>query len=89
MKGVTLCKQGCQAMADTGSSALLGPKDQIAELNRLIGVKLNPFTKINEVPCALRHKMPTFNIKIKGRNFPINPYDYIAQVTIRHILRVY
>ena len=70
MKGVTLCKQGCQAMADTGSSALLGPKDQIAELNRLIGVRLNPFTKINEVPCALRHKMPTFNIKIKGRNFP-------------------
>ena len=80
MKGVTLCKQGCQAMADTGSSALLGPKDQIAELNRLIGVRLNPFTKINEVPCALRHKMPTFNIKIKGRNFPITPYDYIAQV---------
>ena len=80
MKGVTLCKQGCQAMADTGSSALLGPKDQIAEFNRLIGVRLNPFTKINEVPCVLRHKMPTINIKIKGRNFPITPYDYIAQV---------
>ena len=35
----TVCSGGCQAIADTGTSLLVGPQDDVDKLNSIIGAK--------------------------------------------------
>ncbi len=72
------CKYGCQAIADTGTGYIIGPSDQIKELNRKIGA-----TPIGSgeysVDCESIDQLPVITIYIWGKGFPLTGDQYVIK----------
>ncbi|XP_029170180.1 lysosomal aspartic protease-like [Nylanderia fulva] len=71
-----LCKSSCQAIADTGTSLIVGPPLDIAFINRYIGASLIDGT----VDCNQISKLPTISFILGGKEFNLTGKDYIIQI---------
>ncbi|CAG2116647.1 unnamed protein product, partial [Medioppia subpectinata] len=72
------CSGGCQAIADTGTSMIVGPTDAIAAINQAIGA-FSVGEGYYGVDCRKVRSMPTVMLTIGGHAFPLTAAQYVLQ----------
>lgn len=77
---VNACMDGCQAIADTGTSLIAGPVADIKQMNEAIGGIPLPGGEYILPSCDF-DTLPTIDFKIAGRNFPLKPEQYVLKVS--------
>jgi cathepsin D len=68
------------AIADTGTSLLTGPKKDIEQVNKAIGARRIPIVGEYVVSCSKLSSLPTVTFKINGKDFPLTPQEYVVQM---------
>ncbi|ESO86607.1 hypothetical protein LOTGIDRAFT_176001 [Lottia gigantea] len=79
-KASSFCSGGCQAIADTGTSLLAGPSDEIAKLQTMIGA--TPLAKGEYmVDCNKISSLPPITFMLGGKPFTLQGKDYVLVIS--------
>jgi len=78
--GGRYCQGGCQVIADTGTSLLAGPSEEVKRLNKELGA--TPLMKGEyAIDCAMISKLPILRFTFGGKEFALQGEDYVLKVT--------
>ncbi|XP_016072002.1 PREDICTED: cathepsin D [Miniopterus natalensis] len=77
---LTLCKDGCEAIVDTGTSLIVGPVDEVKELQKAIGAV--PLIQGEYmIPCEKVSSLPEVSMKLGGKDYKLGAEDYTLKVS--------
>jgi len=68
------------AIADSGTSLIVGPVSVVERLNEAIGAQKNPMNGQYMIDCKSIHKLPTIVFNFGGKQFPLTPEQYVKVV---------
>lgn len=73
----TVCQNGCHAIADSGTSLIYGPAEDVEKLIGAIGANYDEAQESYVVDCDKTHELPDLVFVIEGKKFPLKPNAYI------------
>nr|APA33877.1 seminal fluid protein [Nilaparvata lugens] len=76
ISGHTVCSNGCQAIADTGTSLIVGPFEETRKINKLIGAVEGQNGEYT-VDCDSIPKLPEVTIVLAEKEFKLKGEDYV------------
>ncbi|XP_067902333.1 cathepsin D [Heterodontus francisci] len=77
---LTLCKGGCSAIVDTGTSLITGPAEEVQALQKYIGAEQLAQGEY-KVDCDQVSSLPPINFNLGGRSFTLTGEQYILKET--------
>jgi len=74
-----LVSSNFQAIADTGTSLITGPYNEILSLYNYIGVAYNYYYGAGTIDCRKINTLPNVTFTISGQQFTLTPWNYVIR----------
>ncbi|XP_066907773.1 cathepsin D [Halyomorpha halys] len=75
------CSSGCKAVADTGTSLIIGPVADIDKINALIPGIVGP-NGVKVVDCDSIDSLPDITFEINGKSYTLQGKDYVLKFSV-------